>query len=503
MSGQSVSYSSWEEFRKKWLAEDGWEACGFSEDEAMEWTRFGVEPGDANRYRKNGILNPPDENYSFNFIEIEEAIQWVKEGFKNFVDAADWIAWEVSPKNAKKLKDAGKKPPEDEFRYEGFTLEEAIQWEKEGFDFVEAVPWQLWKVEPKTAAQHRKNGVFEAPDEKFRDEGLTLDETLKWIDEGFEDFDDAMDWIKWKVSPKNAKKFTDAGEYFPDDEFYEAGLSFADAIKWCELGFHESEYDDPQDEDENFWKNWHDAGFKPNQAASLRTELFEVIEKQIDELYPRQTRIRHWPAKNSKESELSDIASECVSTLTQLAASGMKIDAENLVKWRGFSAEMITATVDNGLEPDDAELALELKIQPNQLELYEKVKAVEDIFMDSNYAKFLLNAGITEKQFQYLLSKGFRLTRIADAIKIHSLTFNTIIKWAKAGWQVDVLEKDKNGHQQSVLGPWIETKLDPGTAYLWKTNNFTAEDTEKWIKAGVTDPEIANRRKLAGIEPKY
>jgi hypothetical protein len=458
MNKHSKNISPWADYEKQWFVDecgvskdpDEWEAHGFSSSEAIEWAVWDVEPGDVNRYRKSGTLNPPDSLYLYNGIAIEDAIQWVKEGF----------------------------------------------------DLFEAVCWHLWKVDPKTAVQHRKNGLFEAPDEQFRDAGLTLEETLKWIAEGFEDFDDAMDWIKWKVSPKNAKKYTDAGEYSPDDEFYEAGLSFADAVKWCELGFEVSKYEDPLDEDENYWKNWHDAGFKPNQAAVLRTELFEVIEKQLDELYPRQTRIRHWTAKNSKESELSDIASECVSTLTQLAASGMKIDAENLVKWRGFSAEMITATVDNGLEPDDAELALKLKIQPNQLELYEKVKAVEDIFMDSNYAKFLLNAGITEKQFQYLLAKGYRLTRIADAIKIHSLTINTIIKWAKAGWPVDVLEKDKNGHQQSVLGPWIESKLDPKTAYLWKTNNFTAEATEKWIKAGVTDPEIANRRKVAGIEPK-
>ena len=503
MSGQSESYSQWEEFRKKWLAADGWEACGFSEDEAMEWTRFGVEPADANRYRKNGILNPPDENYSFNFIEIEEAIQWVKEGFINFVDAADWIAWEVSPKNAKKYKDAGKKTPEDEFRYEGFTLEEAIQWEKEGFDLVEAVSWHLWGIDPKSAAQNRENGVSEAPDEQFRDEGMTLEETFKWLDEGFEDFDDAAEWIEWKVSPKNAKKYKEAGKESPDDEFRDAGLSCTVAMKWLEHGFHSYEYGDPEAEDENYWKNWHDAGFKPNQAAVLRTELSKYIEKQFDEgVRARRKPFIYTTIKKGKEFELSLLASECSSTLTQLAAAGMKIDAENLFKWRGFSAEMITATVDNGLEPDDADSARELKIHPNQLELFERIKAVEDIFMDSYYAKFLLNVGITEKQFQYLFKKGFRLTRIADAIKIHSLTINTIIKWAKAGWPVDVLEKDKNGHQQSVLGPWIETKLDPKTAYLWKTNNFTAEATEKWIKAGVTDPEIASRRRVAGIEPK-
>ena len=320
MSKHSKNIPPWADYEKQWFVDecgvskdpDEWEAHGFSSSEAIEWALWDVEPGDANRYRKSGTLNPPDMSFSYNGIAIKDAIQWVKEGF----------------------------------------------------DLVEAVSWYLWKVDPKTAVRHRKSGLFEAPDEQFRHAGLTLEETLKWFDEGFEDFDDAMDWIKWKVSPTNAKKYTDAGGYSPDDEFYEAGLCFADAIKWCELGFEISKYEDPLDEDENCWKNWHDAGFKPNEAASLRAELFEVIEKQFDELYPRQTRIRHWSGKNGKESELSDIASECVSTLTQLAASGMKIDAENLVKWRGFSADMITATVDNGLEPDDAELALKLKIQP-------------------------------------------------------------------------------------------------------------------------------------------
>ena len=459
MSGRSKNSPSWSEFDKEWFAErygtfqdaDEWEAYGFSSSEAIEWALSDVEPDDANRYRKSGTLNPPDRSYSLH----------------------------------------------------GIAVEEAIQWEKEGFTLYEAVCWFCWGVDPKTAAQYRVKGIVEAPEDEFRVEGLTLEETFKWFDEGFECFADAAEWIEWKVSPENAKKYKEAGKESPDDEFRDVGLSFTVAMKWLEQGFHSYEYGDPQDEDENYWKNWHDSGFKPNQAAVLRTELYKYIEKQFDEgVRARRKPFLHTTLKKGKEFELSLLASECSSTLTQLAAAGMKIDAENLFKWRGFSAEMITATVDNGLEPDDAGEALELKILPNQLELFERIKAVEDIFMDSNYAKFLLNAGITEKQFQYLLSKGFRLTRIADAIKIHSLTINTIIKWAKAGWPVDVLEKDKNGHQQSVLGPWIETKLDPKTAYLWKTNNFSADDCEKWIKAGVTDPEIANRRKVAGIEPK-
>ena len=49
---------------------------------------------------------------------------------------------------------------------------------------------------------------------------------------------------------------------------------------------------------------------------------------------------------------------------------------------------------------------------------------------------------------------------------------------------------------------WIETKLDPETAYRWKTNYFSAYACEKWIRAGVTDPEIAKRRFRAGIKPK-
>ena len=459
MSGRSKNSPSWSEFDKEWFAErygtfqdaDEWEAYGFSSSEAIEWALSDVEPDDANRYRKSGTLNPPDRSYSLN----------------------------------------------------GIAVEEAIQWEKEGFTLYEAVCWFCWGVDPKTAAQYRVKGIVEAPEDEFRVEGLTLEETFKWFDEGFECFDDAVGWIEWKVSPKNAKKYKDAGKELPDEEFREAGLSFEDAMKWYEHGFYSYGDEDSQIEDGNYWKNWYDAGLNPNQAANLRTELFEFIEKQFEKgTRARQVSIRYWNPLQSKESDLSDIAHECLLTLVELAAAGMKMNAENLVKWRGFSAERITATIDYGLGPDDAELAWELNIHPNQLELYEKIKAVEDIFMDSNYAKFLLNAGITEKQFQYLLKKGFRLTRIAEAIKIDSMTIDTIIKWAKAGWQVDVIEKDEHGNQQSLLGPWIETKLDPETAYRWKTNYFSAYACEEWIRAGVTDPEIAKRRFRAGIKPK-
>ena len=459
MNGHPKNSKSWSEFEKEWFIEecgawrysDEWESYDFSWFEAIDWARWDVKPGDANRYRTNGVLNPPEFVLEFASIGIDEAMLWVNEGF----------------------------------------------------DLVEAVCWYLWEVDPKTAARHRDKGVLEAPDERFIWEGLTLEEAFQWVKEGFEDFDDAAEWIEWKVSPKNAIKYKDAGKELPDEEFREAGLSFEDAMKWYEHGFYSYGDEDSQIEDGNYWKNWYDAGLNPNQAANLRTELFEFIEKQFEKgTRARQVSIRYWNPLQSKESDLSDIAHECLLTLVELAAAGMKMNAENLVKWRGFSAERITATIDYGLGPDDAELAWELNIHPNQLELYEKIKAVEDIFMDSNYAKFLLNAGITEKQFQYLLKKGFRLTRIAEAIKIDSMTIDTIIKWAKAGWQVDVIEKDEHGNQQSLLGPWIETKLDPETAYRWKTNYFSAYACEKWIRAGVTDPEIAKRRFRAGIKPK-
>ena len=83
------------------------------------------------------------------------------------------------------------------------------------------------------------------------------------------------------------------------------------------------------------------------------------------------------------------------------------------------------------------------------------------------------------------------------------LKIGTVAKWAKAGWQVDDSGWDKNSKRvPPEFVSWISTKLDPTTAHRWKINNFTAEATKKWIDAGVSDPEIANRRKVAGIEPK-
>ena len=460
-----MNSSSWSEFEKEWFAaEHGifqdpeeWEIYGFSLSEAIEWATLGVEPGDANRYRKNGTLNTPDERFLLNGIEIDEA----------------------------------------------------IQWEREEFNWYEAVRWFFWDVDPKTAAQYRDKGIVEAPEDEFRDEGLTLEETFKWFDEGFECFDDAAGWIEWKVSPKNAKKYKDAGKEPPDEEFLEVGISLANAVKWLEQGFHSSEYGDPQDEDENYWKNWYDAGLTPSAACRVRDNLVEMAATGA--YGARGTFLDHHgyelPGSELQQRRL-DVLRQALQTLPELARARVPISAENLIKWRNFKVKGILDAIDHGVEPEDAHKLISREIPLDQVDLYEKIKLYEMQRSStereaSSTAAELIYRGVSAQQLNLFIKKDLDLSRILWVMDMDKLKIGTVAKWAKAGWQVDDSGWDKNSKRvPPEFVSWISTKLDPTTAHRWKMNNFTAEATKKWRDAGVSDPEIANRRKVAGIEPK-
>ena len=465
MSGHPKNSQSWSESEKEWFAEehgtfqdaDEWEGYNFSLSEAIEWARWHVEPGDAKRYRKNGTLSPPEYG----------------------------------------------------LKYAGIEVEEAIQWEKLGFNLYETVCWFCWDVDPKTAAQYRDKGIVEAPEDEFRDEGLTLEETFKWFDEGFECFDDAVGWIEWKVSPKNAKKYKDAGKEPPDEEFLEVGISLANAVKWLEQGFHSSEYGDPQDEDENYWKNWYDAGLTPSTACRVRDKLVELAATGA--YGARGTFLDHHgyelPGSELQQRRL-DVLRQALQTLPELTQARVPISAENLIKWRNFKVKGILDAIDHGVEPEDAHKLISREIPLNQVDLYEKIKLYEirrgsTEREASSTAAELIYRGVSAQQLNLFIRKDLDLSRILWVMDLDKLKISTVAKWAKAGWQVDASGWDKNSKRvPPEFVSWISTKLDPTTAYLWKSNNFTPEVVQDWLGAGVTDPEIAKRRTNAGIHPK-
>ena len=385
----------------------------------------------------------------------------------------------------------------------GVWQPEIKKWMEFGFTVREAIAWRDFNVMPLKALKFVLGGRITPPDPKFIEEDTSISVAISWHDAGFNE-DTSFPWRQWNISPTKAKAFVESGLVNPPDfdTFEETGITFSKALSWLNHGFVDWA---EKDQVAYYYHEWFLAGLTPSKAKRVRDELIARVEVEFSNgTKPRKKPFSLIFERNEYPDKVKmlDLLTEVIEALPELSKTHIAITAENLIRWRGLKSEEILEAIDHGVQPDDADFGRKHDVRPDQLELLEKIRAVEDILMDWTYARFLLNAGITEKQLNYLVKKGFRLTRIAEAIRIHSLTFNTIIKWAKAGWPVDVLEKDKFGYQQSVLGPWIDTKLDPATAYRWQTYNFTADAAEKWINAGVSDPEIANRRKVAGIEPK-
>ena len=451
--------SSWSENEKEWFFEywgafldpDEWELNGFSLSEANEWTEWDVEPGVAGLYRKKGILNPPNIR----------------------------------------------------FAYFGCDIEEAIDWEREGFDLATAFEWSEWEVDPETAVKYRNQGILEPPSEHFRDEGISLEVAFNWVSLGFDDFDDASPWIDWGVSPQDAKKYSDEGIDPPDEEFRDSGLSFGQALKWIKHGFNSAEWSEPMSEDEHYWKNWYNVGISPEQAEVLRVQLIEYLnlESQND-LEVRDYKmysLNRYIWTNKKVDDLAALTKECVASLKPLGDAGLPLSVENMVKWRSLTAEMILAAIDNEVDPQSA-FALGENLATSQgVELYSLLKSMGADHLTEWFQRNLFSVADVEALNKLKIDlRDFVMLTIFEKIE-----GKLLLQWAKAKWHVT--EKVPNLSKKTIEYPvikWIKTGVDPKVARLFFNAGFNPKETKSWIGSGVTDPKIAKRRQDAGLTPK-
>jgi hypothetical protein len=450
--------SSWSENEKEWFFEywgafldpDEWELNGFSLSEANEWTEWDVEPGVAGLYRKKGILNPPNIRFS----------------------------------------------------YFGCDIEEAIDWEREGFDLATAFEWSEWEVDPETAVKYRNQGILEPPSEHFRDEGISLEDAFNWVNIGLDDFDKALLWIEWGVSPQDAKKYLDNGIEPPDEEFRESGISLTEAIDWVKLGFKSSEWPERIAEDEHYWKYWHDVGIKPEQANELREQLvgFLASEDQID-LSVRDGAMYSYQSYygSKKKTDLEVLTSECLASLTCLKKLGMPINAENMYKWRGLTSEMILAAIDNSIEPDIAFALGKNLATPQGLEIHSLLKSMGV----EHHIDWVQRWNFTIADIQALKKLKIDLHQFVMIAILERIDGRVLLDWAKAKWPImeeviDMKAKTIN----HVVSKWIKSGLEPKVAYPYFVDGFSPDNAKAWIDSGVKDPKIAKRRQDAGLHPK-
>ena len=406
-----------------------WQSLGIDFNSACLLLFWGKGPDEAVQLKNRGIAVPPDMRFEsvlgYSFLR---ACKWVEAGF-DYDSASAWIV-------------------------SGFSFAQACKWTKAGLDEVDASIWISQSVTEPAIAN-------------------------SWLQNGFT-AETAEEWLKWKIMPVDAKKFVDAGLYAPGGEYTEAGISFSSAMSWISKGFESEEYDGMEESD--YWKFWHDAGFTPDLAELLHTKIEESIswcnEKDI---HPRGfDRYSFWSVQKVLKEQL-------VSSVTELSKAGLALTIENLIKWRGVTAKVILASIDNQIDPDKAYELGEVALAPYSKPIHDLLRETKSTSMPQEFT----HRGMTEKDLKKLLELHYDLDDIVRVMSDSKIDGPVLLKWATNGWRVT---------QRGFL-PWYAEGFVPQLASVWNSHGFDAVLARAWIKAGVKDPEAARRRSAVGISP--
>jgi len=399
----------------------------------------------------------------------------------DFNSACLLLFWGKGPDEAVQLKNRGIAVPPD-MRFEsvlGYSFLRACKWVEAGFDYDSASAWVDSLFSFAQACKWTKAGLDEVDASIWISQSVTEPAiAYSWLQNGFA-AETAEEWLKWKIMPVDAKKFVDAGLYAPGDEYAEAGISFSSAMSWISKGFESEEYYGSEESD--YWKFWHDAGFTPDLAELLRTKIEESIswcnEKDID---PRGFNSYFMSFQKTLKEQL-------LSSVTELSKAGLGLTIENLIKWRGVTAKVILASVDNQIDPDKAYELGEVALAPYSKAIHDLLRETKSTSMPQEFT----HRGMTEKDLKKLLELHYDLDDIVRVMSDSKIDGPVLLKWATNGWRVT---------ERGFL-PWYAEGFVPQLASVWNSHGFDAVLARAWIKAGVKDPEVARRRSAVGILP--
>ncbi len=249
-----------------------WRQAGWTLEEARTWKEKGFAPDEAKIWKSSGFPNPKEASrWKHQGFEAHEVAVWKKAGFKPGKAGAMRRAG-LSPEEAKRWLQWYEMDDVVALKKAGFTLEEALKWEKQGgFTGEEAAAWKRAGFTLEEARSWKKQGV-EDPEEarRLRDlekrveaeekrakipedrgpirawirAGFEAEEIQQWMDAGF-NLDEAKAWRRKDFQPEEAASWK------------AAGFSPKEARKWWNGGFRRP----------GSARAWREAGFDPEEAG--------------------------------------------------------------------------------------------------------------------------------------------------------------------------------------------------------------------------------------------
>jgi hypothetical protein len=498
----------WSETEKNWFKENfsvsdkevsAWQKHGFSMGEAIEWSHWDVTAVRAAQAIKAGVNQVPDYFLNRNGMSLDSALEWDSHGF-GMEEAQMWSDSGIDCEDAIILRNQGLTADSvSDFTFWGLSISQAVNWLAVGFDGNTAKDWIDWDVSCDKAKKFADDGVFEPPADEFRDAGLTLTEAMKWAKSDI-DFDTAFDWIDWKVPTDSAIELVLKDEWPPGKEFKELGLSYKAAMEWCSE-FSEDEIEYSENGVKSYWKIWFNAGFNAKTAKVFQAELSNFIKESLsdDFLARKLPAYLVWFSEEDRDAHFKYLFEECVETIGELSAAGMKITIENLVLWRGLTHSQILACVDGGIDAETGYLLGDSVLSADTIEMHALLRA--NGFYSSPKSFKLL--GLSNSDLEKLIKLKVDLDDFLNVSRFLKIPGSELVKWVTAFRNhATKIEKVGNGKPRPLIEDWIDERFNPKDAWRWHSEEFTAATAKVWIDSGVTDPKIAARRKNAGLEPK-
>jgi hypothetical protein len=477
-----------------------WQKRGFSLGEATEWSTWGVTPAKASQYISDGMKVIPDVRFKYSEVGIRQAFEWESAGF-DYDSAIEWLECGVKCETARVLRGKGVSVDDfSDYLLFDIPLNKAVKWLDAGFSGLTAIIWTDWKVSCERAIKYVEEGIHEPPDEQFREAGLSLAEALKWHKADI-DFDTASDWIDWKVPASVAIDYVSKDIYPPEQVFRDEGISFEDSMGWLYSGIDLEPFEEYDHNLKPFWKNWHEAGFTPKTAKVFQAQLVEHVSSIIGDDVLARRRLPKFSIFNNEDREIQIklLLNECVSSLSEIHKSGMKISLQNVIEWRGFTSEQIFACIDQGFNADTGFDLGNSLLSEDELEMH-ALLADTDFFSSPSSFSY---CGLNSADLRKLIKLEVNLDLFVRLCMSHRLDGKELCKWAKEFKRlVTEVEIDEFGETKSLVSEWMKYEFAPKEAWGWYSENFTSTTAKAWLDSGVADPKIAKRRQEAGLEPK-
>lgn len=356
---------------------------------------------------------------------------------------------------------------------------------------------------------------------------------LSWAYRGL-NLEVAQEWVDWGVSPTEARRLGKSTGWKsshegqpPSSQWRAYGFTLEDAMRfeyngcdvdslegWSILGMTATEIINLQDQVIREYEqspNRFDSIFSDEPHALIKVtrpsgfpfwdEVRESLEGLHEAKLPRTlTNVLNYGAMSGDQILSAIDSPEELSVSIPFAKEGLsssEISTAARFVEKGFDQDEAITFACKGAEVSDIEFLLShLELSKVLQELLWRVKTLTfsealrwaEISNKPEFVKKLVESGIERDRFKSWKDKGYSLDAMLDFIK-EGWNERDAASWVRAQLSVN----DAAG--------WAQSGFSPKESLRWRGAGFSAIEASAWINTGVKDPEIAIRRRKAGIPP--